>query len=64
MIDCVLIDNDYNGKVFNIVYGDVPKKKRDLAQGKCPIEGKGKVAVKIIDMLGERDSHYKRVSYE
>ncbi len=53
MIDCVLIDNDYNGKVFNIVYSDVPEKKKDLIQGKYNIDVKGIVAIKIIDMLGE-----------
>ena len=53
MIDCVLIDNNYNGKIFNIVYSDVPKKKKDLVNGSYEIEVKGKVAIKIIDMLGE-----------
>ncbi len=53
MIDCVLIDNNYNGKVFNIVYSDVPKKKKDLVKGEYEIEKKGTIAVKIIDMLGE-----------
>jgi len=56
MIDVVLIDSDYNGKVFNIVHSDVPEKKNDLVQGKYEIEipdKKTTVAVKIIDMLGE-----------
>ena len=53
MIDCVLIDNAYDGKVFNIVYSDVPKKKKELIKGKYQITVKGKIAVKIIDMLGE-----------
>lgn len=53
MIDCVLIDNDYDGKIFNIVYSNVPKKKKDLIKGEYKIEVKGKVAIKIIDMLGE-----------
>jgi len=56
MIDCVLIDNNYNGNTFHIVYSDVPKKKNDLVEGKYEIEipkKKTKVAVKIIDMLGE-----------
>lgn len=53
MIDCVLIDNNYNGKVFNIVDSDKPEKKTDLIKGKYEIEFKGRVAVKIIDMLGE-----------
>jgi len=56
MIDCILIDNDYDGKTFHIVYSDVPEKKSNLVKGKYEIEvprEKVKVAVKIIDMLGE-----------
>ena len=56
MIDVVLIDNNYNGKVFNITYSDVPEKKNDLVKGKYEIEipkKKTTIAVKIIDMLGE-----------
>jgi len=56
MIDTVLIDNNYDGKTFRIVYSDVPEKKDDLVKGKHEIElpnPKAKVAVKIIDMLGE-----------
>lgn len=56
MIDVVLIDNKYDDKVFNIAYSDVPEKKNDLVEGKYEIEipkGKTKIAVKIIDMLGE-----------
>ena len=53
MIDCVLIDNDYDDKTFNVVYSDLPKKKKNCIKGKYEIEIKGKVAVKIIDMLGE-----------
>lgn len=56
MIDTVLIDNNYNGKTFHIVYSDVPEKKDDLIKGEYEIEileNKTVVAVKIIDMLGE-----------
>jgi len=56
MIDCVLIDTNYDGNTFHIVYSDVPEKKSDLVKGKYEIEipkEKTKVAVKIIDMLGE-----------
>jgi adenine-specific DNA-methyltransferase len=56
MIDVVLIDNDYNGNVFNIKYSDVPQKRSDFIQGKYEIELPAKkttIAVKIIDMLGE-----------
>jgi len=56
MIDTVLIDTNYDGKTFHIIYSDVPEKKDDLVKGKYEIElpsPKAKVAVKIIDMLGE-----------
>ena len=56
MIDVVLIDNNYDGKAFHIVYSDVPERKNNLVKGKYEIEipkKKTKVAVKIIDMLGE-----------
>lgn len=56
MIDVILMDNDYDGKVFNIKYSDVPEKKSDLVVGKYEIDipkKKAVVAVKIIDMLGE-----------
>lgn len=56
MIDVVLIDGNYNGKVFNITHSDVPEKKSDLVIGKYEIDvpkGKTIVAVKVIDMLGE-----------
>jgi len=56
MIDTVLIDNNYDGETFHIVYSDVPEKKNNLVKGKYEIEipkSKTNVAVKIIDMLGE-----------
>lgn len=55
-IDCVLIDTDYTGEHFTIVESDVPEKKSDFIQEQytvslsCP---DARVAVKIIDMLGE-----------
>lgn len=54
LIDYVAIDNDYNGKVFHIVYFDAP-------EGNTPIKGKYEVnlskrktnvAVKIVDLFG------------
>jgi hypothetical protein len=30
MIDTVLIDTNYDGNTFHIVYSDVPEKKNDL----------------------------------
>ena len=56
MIDVVLIDSNYDGKVFNIRFADVPEKKNDFVQGKYEFgipKNKTTVAVKIIDMLGE-----------
>ncbi len=56
MIDVILVDTDYNGKVFNIKYSDVPEKKKDLVEGKYELDipkKKTTIAVKIIDMLGE-----------
>lgn len=55
-IDCALFDTDYNGKHFNIVESDVPGKKSAYVRGDyefaMPRPG-ARVAVKIIDMLGE-----------
>jgi DNA modification methylase len=56
MIDYVLIDTNYDGKTFHIIYSDVPEKKSDLIKGKYELEipnGKTKIALKIVDMLGE-----------
>ena len=60
MVDCVLIDTNYDGNVFHVVFSDVPQKKDDLVQGSYTLavpdansSGSGTVAVKIIDMLGE-----------
>ena len=56
MIDYVLIDTNYDGKTFRVIYSDVPEKKSDLVKGKYELEipkKKTKVAIKIIDMLGE-----------
>ena len=56
MIDYILIDTNYDGKTFHIVYSDVPEKKDDLIKGKYELEipeEKTRIAVKIIDMLGE-----------
>ena len=55
-IDYILIDTDYNGKVFNIVENDLPSKKTDFITGEYELilpRIDAKVAVKIVDMLGE-----------
>ena len=56
MVDCVMIDTAYDGKVFNVALSDVPEKKTDYVQGSYELpapDGDTTVAVKIIDMLGE-----------
>ena len=55
-IDYVLIDTDYNGENFNIVVSDLPQKRTDFIKGKYELtlsRTGAKVAVKIVDMLGE-----------
>ena len=55
-IDCVLIDNDYTGEHFKIVKSDVPEKKEDFVKGEYILSlprPDVRVAIKIIDMLGE-----------
>ena len=55
-IDCVLIDTDYTGEHFKIVESDVPKKKEDFVEAQYTVSlprPDARVAVKIIDMLGE-----------
>jgi DNA modification methylase len=56
MVDSVMIDPAYDGKVFNIALTDLPEKKADLVSGSYILpapDGETNVAVKITDMLGE-----------
>lgn len=55
MVDSVMIDSAFDGKVFKITLADVPEKKNDLVDGKYVVEAKKgtTVAVKVTDMLGE-----------
>ena len=56
MVDCIMIDSNYDGKIFNVSLSDIPEKKTDLVQGHYELPAstsKTTVAVKIIDMLGE-----------
>lgn len=56
VVDCILIDPQYDGQVFNVALADVPERKQDLVNGRyeLPAPPAGStVAVKIIDMLGE-----------
>lgn len=56
VVDCILVDMQYDGQVFNVALADVPERKQDLVNGRyeLPAPPAGStVAVKIIDMLGE-----------
>lgn len=56
VVDCIMIDTDYGGEVFNVALSDIPARRQDLVEGRyeLPAPPKGAtVAVKIIDMLGE-----------
>lgn len=56
MVDSIMIDPTYDGKIFNIAMADVPGRKQDLVQGRYELsapKGKTVVAVKVTDMLGE-----------
>ncbi|MEY3251889.1 MAG: hypothetical protein RL227_862, partial [Pseudomonadota bacterium] len=56
VVDCILIDTEHNGQVFNVALADVPERKQDLVNGRYELPGSppgSTVAVKIIDMLGE-----------
>ncbi|MBM3178866.1 MAG: site-specific DNA-methyltransferase [Chloroflexi bacterium] len=55
MVDSVIIDSAFDGKVFNITLADIPEKKKDLVDGKYVVEAKkgATIAVKVTDMLGE-----------
>ena len=56
VVDCILIDANHDGNVFNVTLADVPERKQDLVDGRyefaAPPVG-ASVAVKVIDMLGE-----------
>jgi hypothetical protein len=56
MVDSVMIDLSYKGRVFSIAFSDVPEKKSDFVVGEYELDGPPRettVAVKITDMLGE-----------
>lgn len=56
VVDCVLIDANHDGAVFNVTLADVPERKQDLVAGRYEVAGPpvgSVVAVKVIDMLGE-----------
>lgn len=56
MVDSVMIDDSYDGEVFDVVLSDVPLRRQDLVDGRYELpvpEAESTVAVKITDMLGE-----------
>ena len=64
MVDSVMVDTAYDGKVFNVTYSDVPERKSDLVVGEYELDvpkRKTTVAVKITDMLGEEILEAERV---
>lgn len=56
VVDCILIDTQHDGQVFNVTHADVPARKQDLEAGRyelpSPPQG-STVAVRVIDMLGK-----------
>lgn len=56
VVDCVLIDAQHDGDIFNVTLADVPTRKQDLVAGRYELTAPSTgtmVAVKVIDMLGE-----------
>ena len=56
VVDCVLIDANHDGALFNVTLADVPERKQDLVAGRYELPATpagAMVAVKVIDMLGE-----------
>ncbi len=56
VVDCIMIDLNYDGEIFNVALSDIPARKQDLVEGEYELDlppDKTTVAVKIIDMLGE-----------
>ena len=55
-IDYVLIDTDYDGKHFRIAKIDRPERRKDYVSGNYELvlpRAGARVAVKVVDMLGE-----------
>ena len=63
MVDSVMIDNAYDGQVFNRVLAAAPERKTDLVGGDHELDapsGATTVAVKVTDMLGEEVLEVRR----
>lgn len=64
MVDCVMIDPAYDGRVFRVALADIPVKRNELVSGSYELRapaGKTTVAVKIVDVLGEELLVVKRL---
>ena len=56
VVDCIMVDLDYDGEIFKVALSDIPARKQDLVEGEYELDAppdKVVVAIKIIDMLGE-----------
>ena len=56
VVDCVLMDTNHEGDVFNVTLADVPERKKDFVAGRYELDAPPPgtvIAVKVIDMLGE-----------
>ncbi len=56
MVDCVMIDPAYDGRVFRVALADIPVKRNELVSGSYELRapaGEAIVAVKVVDVLGE-----------
>ena len=56
VVDCILIDANHDGSIFNVTLADVPERKQDFVNGRYELVAPpigSVVAVKVIDMLGE-----------
>ncbi len=56
MVDSVMVDSGYDGKVFTVALSDVLERTTDQVAGRYELpvpKGPATVAVKVTDMLGE-----------
>jgi DNA modification methylase len=52
VVDCVLIDLDYDGKVFRMDFSDIPTEAKKVVRGTYTPRSSGRVAVMVVDLLG------------
>lgn len=56
MVDSIMIDTNYDGRVFHVAFADIPENKNDYVVGEYELdipETQVTVALRITDMLGE-----------